>query len=65
LIPRFSEDDPTPVPRRYSHRDFGLASPPPPVMSDSEINKLATKVAYMSQELEFIKKIILAEKKEK
>jgi len=37
----------------------------PPVMSDSEINKLATKVAYMSQELEFIKKIILAEKKEK
>lgn len=34
-------------------------------MSDSEINKLATKVAYMSQELEFIKKIILAEKKEK
>ncbi len=37
----------------------------PPVMTDSEINKLATKVAYMSQELEFIKKIILAEKKEK
>ena len=30
-------------------------------MSDSEINKLATKVAYMEQELEFLKKIILAE----
>lgn len=37
----------------------------PPVMSDSEINKLGAKVAYMSQELEFIKKIILVEKKEK
>ena len=37
----------------------------PPVMTDTEINKLATKVAYMSQELEFLKKIILAEKKEK
>lgn len=37
----------------------------PPVMSDSEINKLAAKVAYMSQELEFLKKIILAETKEK
>jgi hypothetical protein len=34
-------------------------------MSESEINKLATQVAYMSQELEFIKKIILAETKEK
>jgi hypothetical protein len=37
----------------------------PPVMSDSEINKLATKVAYLSQEVEFLKKIILAETKEK
>lgn len=37
----------------------------PPVMSESEINKLATQVAYMSQELEFIKKIILAATKEK
>ena len=33
----------------------------PPVMSDSEINKLATQVAYLTQELEFIKKIILSE----
>lgn len=29
----------------------------PPVMSESEINRLATQVAYMSQELEFIKKL--------
>lgn len=34
-------------------------------MSDSEINKLAAKVAYLSQELEFLKKIILAEHREK
>ena len=37
----------------------------PPVMTDSEINKLGAKVAYMAQELEFIKKIILVAKKEK
>jgi len=55
-----------------SEKTYSFPTPPrranrgrPPVMSDSEINKLATKVAYMSQEVEFIKKIILAEKKEK
>lgn len=55
-----------------AEKTYSFPTPPrranrgrPPVMSDSEINKLATKVAYMSQELEFIKKIILAEKKEK
>ena len=37
----------------------------PPLMSESEINKLASQVAYLTQELEFIKKIILAENKEK
>lgn len=54
-----------------AEKTYSFPTPPrranrgrPPVMSDSEINKLATKVAYMSQELEFIKKIILAEKKE-
>ena len=36
-----------------------------PVMSDTEVNKLCVKVAYLSQEIEFVKKIILAEKKEK
>ena len=35
-----------------------------PLMTDEEIQNLATKVAYMAQELEFIKKIILAETKE-
>jgi hypothetical protein len=33
----------------------------PPVMSDAEISKLAVTVAYLSQEVEFIKKIILSE----
>lgn len=37
----------------------------PPLMSESQINHLATQVAYMSQEIEFIKKIILAEPKGK
>lgn len=37
----------------------------PPIMSDSEISKLASQVAYLSQELAFIKKIILAETQEK
>ena len=53
-------------------KKFSFPTPPrranrgrPPVMSDSEISNLATKVAYMSQEIEFIKKIILAETKEK
>lgn len=55
-----------------SEKEFSFPTPPrranrgrPPVMSDSEINKLGAKVAYMAQELEFIKKIILAEKKDK
>ena len=30
-------------------------------MSDAEISKLAVTVAYLSQEVEFIKKIILSE----
>lgn len=53
-------------------KSFSFPTPPrrsnrgrPPVMSDSEINKLATQVAYLTQELEFLKKIILAENKEK
>jgi hypothetical protein len=37
----------------------------PPVMSDSEISKLANTVAYLSQEVAFIKKIILSEMEEK
>lgn len=37
----------------------------PPLMSDAEISKLGAKVAFLEQELEFIKKIILAETKEK
>ncbi len=48
-----------PTPPRRANRGH------PPLMSESEINHLAAKVAYMSQEIEFIKKIILAEKKEK
>ena len=55
-----------------AEKRFSFPTPPrrakrgrPPVMNDSEINKLAEKVAYMSQELEFLKKIILAETKEK
>ena len=35
-----------------------------PLMTDEEIQNLATKVAYMAQELEFIKKIIFSETKE-
>jgi len=35
-----------------------------PLMTDEEIQNLATKVAYMAQELEFIKKNILSETKE-
>lgn len=50
---------PMPTPPRRANKGH------PPLMSESEINHLATKVAYMSQEIEFIKKIILAEKKEK
>ena len=50
---------PLPAPPRRANRGH------PPLMSESEINHLATKVAYMSQEIEFIKKIILAERKEK
>ncbi len=37
----------------------------PPLMSDSEVNKLVAQVAYLKQEVEFIKKIILAEGQEK
>lgn len=55
-----------------TEKQFSFPTPPrrakrgrPPVMSDSEINKLAAKVAYLSQELEFLKKIILAEHREK
>lgn len=47
-----------------AEKQFSFPTPPrrakrgrPPVMSDSEINKLAAKVAYMSQELEFLKKL--------
>ena len=68
-VPFTEGNEPYPV---DAEEQFSFPTPPrratrgrPPVMSDSEINKLATKVAYMSQELEFIKKIILAEKKEK
>lgn len=53
-------------------KQVSLPTPPsrakrgrPPVMTDSEVSKLAAKVAYMSQELEFLKKIILAETKGK
>ena len=55
-----------------AEKQFSFPIPPrrakhgrPPVMSDSEISKLAAKVAYMSQEIKFLKKIILAENKEK
>lgn len=55
-----------------AEKQFTFPTPPrranrgrPPVMSDSEINKLATKVAFMEQELEFLKKIILARTREK
>ena len=68
-VPFTEGNDPYPV---DAQKTYSFPTPPrranrgrPPVMSDSEINKLATKVAYMSQELEFLKKIILAEKKEK
>ena len=37
----------------------------PPIMSDSEISKLANTVVYLSQEVAFIKKIILSEMDEK
>ena len=47
-----------------AEKQFSFPTPPrranrgrPPVMSDSEINKLATKVAYMEQELEFLKEL--------
>lgn len=50
---------PMPTPPRRANKGH------PPLMSEAEINHLATKVAYMSQELEFLKKIILAEKKGK
>jgi hypothetical protein len=57
---------------RDSASKVALPTPPrranrgkPPLMSESEINHLAATVAYMSQEIEFIKKIILAETKEK
>lgn len=62
-----SEPYPTDATKKYS-----FPTPPrrankgrPPVMSDSEITKLAVQVAYMSQELAFLKKIILAETQEK
>ena len=52
-------------------KQFSIPDPPKrakktqaPLMTDEEIQNLATKVAYMAQELEFIKKIILAETKE-
>jgi|GEM_PF-487509 hypothetical protein len=68
-VPFTEGNDPYPS---DAEQTYSFPTPPrranrgrPPVMSDSEINKLATKVAYMSQELEFLKKIILAEKKEK
>ena len=58
--PDNNEDAPSmPTPPRRANKGH------PTLMSESEINHLATKVAYMSQEIEFIKKIILAEKKEK
>lgn len=50
---------PIPTPPRRANKSR------PPLMSESEITHLAAKVAYMSQELEFLKKIILAEKKGK
>ena len=34
-------------------------------MTDLEVNKLVAQVAFMAQEIEFIKKIILAEMEEK
>lgn len=58
--PKDNPDMPAlPTPPRRANRGQ------PRLMSESEINHLAAKVAYMSQEIEFIKKIILAEKKEK
>lgn len=45
---------PPPSPPRRANRGR------PPLMSDAEISKLASRVAYMAQELEFLKKIILA-----
>jgi len=55
-----------------AEKKFTFPTPPrrankgrPPVMSDLEVNKLATQVAFMAQEIEFIKKIILAETGEK
>lgn len=55
-----------------SEKKISIPTPPrranrsnPPVMSDSEMSNLATKVAYLSQEVEFLKKIILAETKER
>ena len=58
--PDDNEDAPSmPTPPRRANKGH------PPLMSESEINHLAAKVAYMSQEIEFIKKIIFAEKKGK
>jgi hypothetical protein len=58
--PNDNEDvPPLPTPPRRANNGH------PPLMSDSDISHLATQVAYMSQELEFLKKIILAEKKGK
>ena len=52
-------------------KKFGFPVPPrkpkgkPMVLSDEDISKMFHKIAYMSQELEFIKKIILAGKEGK
>lgn len=62
-----SEPYPTDAEKKYT-----FPTPPkmpkhgrPPIMSDAEIGKLAATVAYLSQEVEFIKKIILSEMEEK
>jgi len=55
-----------------THKQFNFPVPPRrannakiPVLSDADIANLINQVAYMSQELAFLKKIILTQKEEK
>ena len=68
-LPFTEGNDPHPI---DAEKKYTFPTPPrrankgrPPIMTDLEVNKLVAQVAFMAQEIEFIKKIILAEMEEK